>query len=146
MQAGGADGRWAGLESTGWWGNGLEGLAGPVKRFGLHLTDNAEPSQSFRQGRDMGSLAYQQDLPTHSSRNALDRPVCTEQAGGKGSRKEMVWLGLEQCMERSGGMGAQFKGYNWQAKDVGSEGLRRIRSRCHLVPILGHSLDVGAIF
>lgn len=33
----------------------------------------------------------------------------------------MVWLGLEQSMERSGGVGEQFKGYSWQAKDVGSE-------------------------
>lgn len=40
---------------------------------------------------------------------------------GKGCRREMVWLELKQSMGRSGRVGEQFKGYGWQAKDVGSE-------------------------
>lgn len=33
----------------------------------------------------------------------------------------MVWLELKQSMGGSGRVGEQFKGYGWQAKDVGSE-------------------------
>lgn len=60
---------------------GLEGLAGPVKRFGPYLTGNAEPSKGSRQGRDMGSLVFQQDLPNHSWKNGLDKAVSPEWAG-----------------------------------------------------------------
>lgn len=48
----------------------LEGLAGPVKRFGLDLTDNAEPSQSFRRGRDTGRLAFSKISPTTAGRTS----------------------------------------------------------------------------
>lgn len=59
---------------------GLEGLAGPVKRFGLSLTDNAEPAWGFRQGCDRGDLAFLQDLPYHSLKNGVDRAMSTEWA------------------------------------------------------------------
>lgn len=67
-QAGGADGRLAGRRAEGGGEMALEGLAGPVKRFGLYLTDNAEPSLGFRQGRDMGSLAFSKIAPTTAGR------------------------------------------------------------------------------
>lgn len=34
---------------------------------------------------------------------------------GGGNPREVVWQGLEQCMEKSGRIKDQSKGYNWQA-------------------------------
>lgn len=52
---------------------GLDGLAGPVKRFGLSLIGKATPSEYFRQGPGTGSLAFRQDLSNHGSKNGLER-------------------------------------------------------------------------
>ena len=87
-------GRWEGVQarrsawlgSGGWLGKGPEGLAGPVKRFGLYLTDYAVPSESFRPGCNVGNLAFQQALPIHSMKSGLDKAVSTDRTvlGGRG--------------------------------------------------------------
>lgn len=111
-----------GRRAEGGWERGLEGLAGPVKRFGLYLTEDTEPLWGFRRGSAIGSLAFQQDLSNHSLKNGLDKAGSCKQAvyggrgeGGRESRREMVWQGLEQCVEKSGRIKDQLKGYNWQA-------------------------------
>lgn len=38
-----------GRRAEGGWERGLEGLAGPVKRFGLYLTEDTEPLWGYRQ-------------------------------------------------------------------------------------------------
>lgn len=70
----------------------------------------------------IGSLAFQQDLSNHSLKNGLDKAGSCKQAvyggrgvGGQESRREMVWQGLEQRVEKSGRIKDQLKGYNWQA-------------------------------
>lgn len=45
-----------GQRAEGGWERGLEVLAGPIRRFGLYLTENTEPLWGFRQGSDIGSL------------------------------------------------------------------------------------------
>lgn len=78
-------GRSAWLGSRGWLEKGPERLAGPVRKFGLYITDNVAPSEGFRLRCNVGNLAFQQTLPNHSLKNGLDKAVNTEGAvlGGR---------------------------------------------------------------